>query len=541
MDKDANPGSDPDESLAGVWFRLLAVEHVTESQLKFPADRDFIAADTPLFVVAATSEGRLVVDGRYAELRAGAVRLCKPGQLIEPGLQAGDEQGLYIVRFHMAELARPTGKTAALKWLETFPAEEEAFFFAPSVVLPLCKTLLAHWSSASAADRFRGEAGFCELLGLVQDQREHRTSMALECAKLVLEQRYREEITIHELAETTGLSRYHFMRLFKEKFGKGVIEYVTELRLREAKRLMQEQSGPALRDIAYRVGYKNETYFSRMFKKYTGMPPAVYLQNRKTKVAAYSWVNIGQLLALRTIPYAAPIDHYWTDFYRSRYSFDVLVPLSHQYDFNREALRKSPPDYIVGMDTLIDKAEQEKLGRIAPALFLSKGLDWRQHLTAVAEFLNKADEAADWLRRYDRKAAAVREAARRSVGDGTVLVVLVHRQQLLVWGRRAGTVLYDDAGLAPARHVEDIVWTRPVEAQQLADFDADHLLVNVTQDAVSHAAWQRLSRSAGWRELKAVKAGRVRLTAGYAGWEAPWNEYAAFNQDGFLDVLSRLF
>lgn len=82
----------------------------------------------------------------------------------------------------------------------------------------------------------------------------------------MLEQHYTEDITIDRLAATAGLSRYHFMRLFKEKFGKGVIEYVTDLRLKEARRLMRGQTKLSLTDIAYKVGYKNETYFSNMFK-----------------------------------------------------------------------------------------------------------------------------------------------------------------------------------------------------------------------------------------------------------------------------------
>ncbi|MDR6549587.1 AraC family transcriptional regulator [Paenibacillus qinlingensis] len=282
------------------------------------------------------------------------------------------------------------------------------------------------------------------MLSLVLQNEEHKTAIALEYAKFMLERDFTEEITIDALAARAGLSRFHFMRLFKEKFGKGVIEYVTELRLSKSKELMRELPQASIKEIAFQVGYKNEIYFSNNFKKHMGMAPALYLKNTKMKVAAYSWVNIGQLLALQIIPYAAPMDHYWTDFYRNKYAYDVSVPLSHHYGFNLAALQQAKPDYIIGIDTWVPKEGQDKLAEISPALFLPWDRNWREHLMLIGEFLGKEREAEKWLQNYDLKAADVRDTVQMTLKKETVLVVLFHHQDIQVWGRLAGTVLYDD-------------------------------------------------------------------------------------------------
>ncbi|OCT14166.1 hypothetical protein A8709_25330 [Paenibacillus pectinilyticus] len=80
--------------------------------------------------------------------------------------------------------------------------------------------------------------------------------------------------------------------------------------------LLMENPKLKLCEVAKQVGYNDEYYFIRKFKQLVGIPPATYMKNRQRKVAAYSFANIGQLLALKIEPFAAPMDHYWTDMYR---------------------------------------------------------------------------------------------------------------------------------------------------------------------------------------------------------------------------------
>lgn len=425
--------------------------------------------------------------------------------------------------------------------MSIFPAQGEISLAPSFAAIDLCKTMLSYWNSNSMADRFRSEAGFQELLSILFRYQEHQAAIGIECARMELEKYYREEITIDHLAKTAGLSRYHFMRLFKGRFGKGVIEYMTELRLSEAKRLMEAEPHLLIRQIANRVGYMNETYFSSTFKKQMGCSPAIYMKNRQLKVAAYSWVNFGLLLALQVIPSAAPIDQYWTDEYRRKFAFDVKVSLSHQYDFNREVLRGAHPDFIIAVDGLIEEEEQEQLRQIAPTLFLPWDESWRRHLQLTAKFLGEPAAAEVWLDRYDEKLADFWRSVPRILGQERVLILGVCRQKLLFWGRRAGTVLYDDLGFKPPLSIEDSRWVEETSVHQLESFEVDRIVLHIGDDDVSRTTWNLLERSNSWRKLLAVRNGRVHLTNSFKWFDCPWNEYNAYRQDLLLDDLRQLF
>ncbi|WP_438823840.1 response regulator transcription factor [Bacillus sp. JJ1566] len=94
-------------------------------------------------------------------------------------------------------------------------------------------------------------------------------------AKKYIDLRYYESLTLEEVAEYIELSPYHFSKLFKEKMGITFIDYVTTVRVNHAKKKMDDPS-KSLKEICYSVGYKDPNYFSRVFKKYTGMSPSEY-------------------------------------------------------------------------------------------------------------------------------------------------------------------------------------------------------------------------------------------------------------------------
>ncbi|SFT27093.1 AraC family transcriptional regulator [Paenibacillus sp. BC26] len=534
MNKDVAFDSQP---MAGSLLRytLLDVKALRITALAAGSERNFIEpSQSHMLLLSVSHGGNLVIDGHLHALRPGTLFLCAPGQLIELTNFAGLPFELLLLEFEVS--AFPPGPSAA-----RFPYIGEATIPSAAAAAHLFDTLRSNWNRDSSASRLRCEAGLLELLSLVLSYQEQKTAFALESARLELERRYKEEITIDSLAAIAGLSRYHFMRLFKDRYGKGVSEYRTELRLTEAKRLMEGDKPLPISQIVYEVGFKNEAYFSSLFKKETGVAPAVYQRNQKLKVAAYSWINFGQLLALQIIPFAAPMDHYWTDMYRNKYKYEVKVPLSHRYDYNYNALRQAQPDYIIGIEDLIPPEERARLNAIAPALFLRNEDDWRRHLIAIAELLGKQEEARKWLTRYDRKAAATKESLSPLIRQDALLVLLVCRDQLYVWGRRAGTVLYDDLGIPAPKAISDLEWKRPIQPQELAEVASDRILLHVEDDDAAQALWNRVSQSEVWRELSPVRNNKIHLAFGYSCFEAPWSDYAASQHDIFLSDVPRLF
>lgn len=86
-----------------------------------------------------------------------------------------------------------------------------------------------------------------------------------------------EDLSLESLAEQTGLSAYHFARLFRQATGESPHQFVLHQRLVRAKLLLKDSDLP-LAEIALEVGFANQSHFSRVFKNYLGLTPRAYRQ-----------------------------------------------------------------------------------------------------------------------------------------------------------------------------------------------------------------------------------------------------------------------
>ncbi len=77
-----------------------------------------------------------------------------------------------------------------------------------------------------------------------------------------------------------GVSFDYMRHCFKEEMGKTPLEYLTHLRIRQAKRYLRQSRFYSIGEIAYLCGFSDRYYFSRCFKKQTGISPKEYRENR---------------------------------------------------------------------------------------------------------------------------------------------------------------------------------------------------------------------------------------------------------------------
>ena len=91
---------------------------------------------------------------------------------------------------------------------------------------------------------------------------------------------YREPLSLPQLAASFSVSVSHLQHVFKAQTGTTVIEYINRTRIENAAQLLTD-STLRVGEIAARVGIPDDTYFSRLFKRYKGCAPLAYRQARQ--------------------------------------------------------------------------------------------------------------------------------------------------------------------------------------------------------------------------------------------------------------------
>jgi len=104
----------------------------------------------------------------------------------------------------------------------------------------------------------------------------------IHAAERFIRENYMDDIHLTLLAERFNYNPSYFSEWFKAKTGKTFIQYVTEVRMEHAVRLLAETKLP-LWDIAELTGFSNPSYFSSKFKKIYGMSPSEYRQASSEK------------------------------------------------------------------------------------------------------------------------------------------------------------------------------------------------------------------------------------------------------------------
>lgn len=137
--------------------------------------------------------------------------------------------------------------------------------------------LYVQWLSQRSFFKELSQNILSEILILIaQEKEEWHTSPIKEKAVRKIQEyilyNYRRNITIEELAELAGLTSNYVTVLFKEVLGVTPIQYLHQTRINTAWNLLHN-TGMTVREVSEYLGYCDQSYFNRMFKKWMGMAP----------------------------------------------------------------------------------------------------------------------------------------------------------------------------------------------------------------------------------------------------------------------------
>ncbi len=110
----------------------------------------------------------------------------------------------------------------------------------------------------------------------------HSDSRRVQKVQEFIDAHYKEEVRLNQLADMVGMTPVSFSRFFKLRTGKNLSDYIIDIRLGSAARMLVD-STMSVGEICYDCGFNNLSNFNRIFKKKKGCSPKEFRENYRKK------------------------------------------------------------------------------------------------------------------------------------------------------------------------------------------------------------------------------------------------------------------
>ena len=109
-------------------------------------------------------------------------------------------------------------------------------------------------------------------ISLMEERQKEKMVNHVEKCKVYIDTNYRKKLSLKEIAEEIHLNPSYLSHLFSETEGISIKEYICKVRVERAMNLLRF-SNSSIVEIGEYVGYESQSYFGKIFKRYTGMTP----------------------------------------------------------------------------------------------------------------------------------------------------------------------------------------------------------------------------------------------------------------------------
>ena len=214
---------------------------------------------------------------------AGTAVIINPGE-VHTGEAVTDLGWTYRMLYPEASLVQQAGQQVA-HHPQTLPSFPEPVIYDPytvNLVRGLHAVLEASTSALERQSHFTSV--MAQLVARHAEGRHHIPPVSSKYCRIAtatdyLRSHFSQNITLDDLAALTHLSRYHFLRVFRNTVGLTPHAYLTQIRIEAAKQLLG--AGQPIAQVAAATGFVDQSHFTRRFKRITGVTPGQYSQNSK--------------------------------------------------------------------------------------------------------------------------------------------------------------------------------------------------------------------------------------------------------------------
>jgi AraC-like DNA-binding protein/quercetin dioxygenase-like cupin family protein len=464
---------------------VIMIPHEAVQLVCLPRSRkEWHVASNELILLIREGRGELVILGQKYDLPAGTAIYCPADTGIHIANSADRPLLLERVSFYSIAPLNPAGEPGVFtKSAASLFPQEVTLYACTSGIMQLSKELHA---AAGDKDGLRIQAQFYQFISaLLRSQPTAEGASGDQTVKKALgyiHDYFPDPISREQLAARYGISPEHFSRLFKKETGRGFIDYLNRVRIMKSKELLQLSEASFLQ-ISRQTGFKSEYYFSRKFKKATGVSPTGYREASKTYAALTAYAA-SCLLTLGIVPRLGVLEPWMVDEYSQRMDLSGLTALDWHSDAAERLLTDTAPDLIFIFE---DDEQAVRLRDIGPLCPLQDVYaNWQATLHMLAKAVNRRAEAEAWLARYHTKLNESRAMLEERLAcRETVVIIKIVSDKIYVYGNSTsmgGYTLYSALGLAPPSAVQVNVIDQglpnlEVAPQALHEYAANHIFL----------------------------------------------------------------
>lgn len=221
-----------------------------------------------------SGRGTFLSHGKNYSLSAGDGFLVEPSNVVYYVADENEPWEYCWVGFNGSDAKRLMGQTGLLNEGPVFHFDRDDRL--QSLLMKICNT-----SGSGPSAEARMESGLLLFLSELMDlfgepEALHPSGFEyVQKAIKFIEYNYSSNIDINDVAASAGISRSHLYRLFMQHISMPPNEYLMRFRISKGAELL-ESSRLSVGEVAYSTGFSDQLYFSRVFKKYMGIPPSKY-------------------------------------------------------------------------------------------------------------------------------------------------------------------------------------------------------------------------------------------------------------------------
>ncbi|GIP23409.1 hypothetical protein J22TS3_36840 [Paenibacillus sp. J22TS3] len=505
-------------------------------------------------ILFVDGHGALNIHQQHYNFSIGTCYLLPPGTAFQIDNSAGTPLKYCQITFNAVKV----GESPETYNADIINGGHELVIPHPARLIRLAEELNTHRDPLSDNEYFRQHLRFQELLGILFEHNMctgliSASARSVESTIQYLQQHYMHKITVRGLAEMAGVPLWQYTPIFHKLTGKKPLDFLNDIRINRSKDWLRRSDEP-LRKIAQRVGFEDEFYFNRRFRRTTGTTPRQYAKSMQKRPPVRDWTGhevlvpdkpervifysetFGDLLVLGVQAIGAGHRFIAESLVKDR----GFTALDMGYPINCDKLAEMEPDLIIFANS--DEEVYQRISKIAPTVTYNSFAPLDHRLLTLGHWLGRRQAAEHWLEAFHTRTAGMWKELASEVRTGETASVFIyeHGRRLYVMGSIGfPTILYHPLGFQPTPLIREVIESGEayleILKEELAQYAGDRIFLLLSDNPVSLEAAHDLVNDPLWRDLPAVKSGRVYLLNA-----REWNYGDALIREQALDKLPEL-